>query len=176
MLLYRLAGSAGLLLRLGLKDDSCSLNGSVPREARDERFVVRYQYRWRSFSRIPLACCRVLFLDPFKLCWWRLRMPLAPHDEVGSLIGRTIVQYPGGKRAEFRLMDTFGELPGMTKEEVTENKMIAYLDMYQKPLFSQAIPAVCDLVGMDGKAKMDFAKMVFSDIPAAGSPLDNGSP
>lgn len=33
---------------------------------------------------------------------------------------------PVEKRAEFRLMETFGELPEMTKEEVAENKMKAY--------------------------------------------------
>lgn len=79
------------------------------------------------------------------------------------------------KRAEFRLMGAFGELPKMNKDELAENKMNAYLEMYNKLLSSQAIMETLTLAGIDGKAKMDLANKGFSGVPGC-SPLDNVSP
>lgn len=53
---------------------------------------------------------------------------------------------PTAKRAEHRLMDSFGELPEVSKVEGAEQKMQAYLDMYNKPLSPQTIAALSALV------------------------------
>ena len=71
-------------------------------------------------------------------------------------------------------MEAFGEVPEMNKDEVALSKVQAYRNMYRKPLSSQAMAAIDALVGIGGKAKMDFSMMDFSDIPG-GSPLDNVS-
>ena len=76
---------------------------------------------------------------------------------------------PTAKRAEFRLMEAFGELPEMNKDEVAESKVQAFQNMCKKPLSSQAMAAIHSLVGIGGKGKMDFSDFL------GGSPLDNVS-
>ena len=63
---------------------------------------------------------------------------------------------PTSKRAEFRLMEAFGELPETNKDEAAESKIKSFRDMCKKPLSSQAIAAIHDLVGISGKAKMNL--------------------
>ena len=76
---------------------------------------------------------------------------------------------PTAKRAEFRLMEAFGELPEMNKDEVAESKVQTFQNMCKKPLSSQAMAAIHSLVGIGGKGKMDFSDFL------GGSPLDNVS-
>lgn len=71
-------------------------------------------------------------------------------------------------------MEAFGELPEMNKDEFAENKMKAYLHMYNKPLSPQAIATIRALAGVDRMAKLDLAKMGYSEDPGCSS-LDHVS-
>lgn len=73
---------------------------------------------------------------------------------------------PTAKHSEHSLLDAFGELPEVSKEEDAELKMKAYVNMYKKLLSSQAIKALKALGGI-GKSKVDLAGCI---------PHDNVSP
>ena len=61
-------------------------------------------------------------------------------------------------RAEFRFMKSFEAMPGRNKVEFAENKIKAYLDMYNEPLSSQAIATIRTLAGMDRMAKLTLPR------------------
>ena len=64
---------------------------------------------------------------------------------------------PTSKRAEYRMLEAFDELPEVSKAEGPEQKMQAYLDMYKKPLSPQVIDALSSLARIAGKSKLDLS-------------------
>ncbi|KAI4976525.1 hypothetical protein ZWY2020_050132 [Hordeum vulgare] len=70
---------------------------------------------------------------------------------------------PTSKRAEYMMLEIFGELPEVSKAQGPEQKMQAYVDMYKKPLSPQVIEALSSLVRIAGKSKFDLSEC-FSNV------------
>lgn len=68
-------------------------------------------------------------------------------------------------------MEAFGELPKVNKDEITKNKMQAYLVMYNKPPSSQEIVAIRALAGTNERSKMGLTKIGDSDTPGCSPQL-----
>ena len=88
--------------------------------------------------------------------------PLHGEKDDGRQSGRLekknkVCNIPTSKRAEYRMLEAFDELPEVSKAEGPEQKMQAYLDMYKKPLSPQVIEALSSLARIAGKSKLDLS-------------------
>ncbi|KAI5012251.1 hypothetical protein ZWY2020_024385 [Hordeum vulgare] len=77
---------------------------------------------------------------------------------------------PTSKRAEYRMLEAFGELSEVSKAEDIEQKMQAYVDMYKKLLSPQVIEALSSLTGSKESQSWTFQD-VFHRIMLAHDSL-----
>lgn len=81
---------------------------------------------------------------------------------------------PAAKRAEIKLLESFGEASPVTAaadlEATANSKLAAYLQMFSQPLTVKAIEAMRVLAGVKGKAKIDLTALGFTaaDLDALG--------